>query len=87
VDDRGRGQLAMYRTSRNEKKFVSESDPPPPSPVHGRPDSNICCVSDVFSHDTGRTSLNGREGGEGVFQTDDVGQGGESKSQFWLGRL
>jgi len=52
-------------------------------PVHGYPDCNIFCVFDVFTHDTVSTTLDGG----GVFQTDDVGQGGCPKSQLLLGRL
>jgi len=38
----------------------------------GRPDCNIFFISDVIARDTIWKSL---EGGGGVFQTDDVGQG------------
>jgi len=78
VEDLGRGS-AIDQPDVQKQFFlafwesVSESDTP--SPVYGRPDSNIYCVSDVFMRYTVRTSKTGG-GVEGVFQTDDVGQGG-----------
>jgi len=48
------------------------SPTPPPSPIHGHPDRNILCISDVFTRDTIQTSVDGG----GFFQTDDIGQGG-----------
>jgi len=57
---------------------------PKPPLVHGLPDRNIFCVSDVFMRNTVRTFVNRAR--EGVFQTDDVvvGQGGgvSKKSVF-----
>jgi len=67
------------------QESVLKFDPRLPPPVHGRPDRNIFCVSDVFRLDTVRTSEMGRGGGA-VCQTDDVGQrdrgGGSKKSVF-----
>jgi len=65
----GRGvRLAIYRTSRNEKVGVSDSlYLSSTTSVHGRPDCNICCFSNVFTRDTVRTFLDGGWGG-GVFQ-------------------
>jgi len=45
---------------------VSET---PPSPVHGRQDCNILCISDNFTQDTVERPWTGS------FQTDDVDQG------------
>jgi len=54
----------------------------PPSPVHGRPVAKYFAFRTkyvvAFSHNTAR---NVRERG-GVFQTDDVEQGGCPESQF-----
>jgi len=63
----GGWKLAMNRTSTNKLLFafwesVLKSDTPPPSPVHGHPDCNIFCVSDVFTRKYS-TDVCGRGGG------------------------
>jgi len=85
--DRG---AAINLTSTNGLFFgvlelVSKSDTHPS--LHGRPDRNIFCVSEIFTRDTIWTTLDEGEGGGVSSKRTMLDNGEVSKSQFLLGSL
>jgi len=84
LDDHGQGS-AIDRMSTNAHFFAFRSPyrcPTPPIPLHtlfhGRPDRKFV---DVYARQDPDVCER-MEGGRGVFQTEDVGQGGGPKNHF-----